>query len=215
MIVECSKCNAIVEANEIANFQYLRNDNKPSGRYVFLKCIKCDSPILINQENIGNMADGDIWDKPLVLFPRNEYKINPEIPSILQDSINEAHLCYKINAYTATVIMCRRALECICSLKSVSEKNLNNSIKKLKDDGIIDNQLFEWADVLRITGNEAAHDINTNISKEDAKDILDFTNAMAEYIFMFKEKLDGFRKRRLTIVTESSKGTTHRKKSNI
>ena len=158
MIVECLKCNAFIESIEISNFQYLRNENKPSGRYVFLKCKKCESPILINQENIGNMADGDIWSKPFILFPQNEYKVNSEIPSILQKSINEAHLCYKVNAYTATAIMCRRALEGICFLKSISEKNLISSIKKLKDSGIIDSQLFEWANLLRVAGNEAAHD---------------------------------------------------------
>jgi hypothetical protein len=196
MIVECANCNAYVEADEISNFQYPSKNGKPSGRFVFLKCKNCDNPILIEQENIGNVADGDIFDKPIVVYPKEENKDDSGIPKKIKNSLNEATSCYKANSFTATAIMCRRVLEGICTIKEFKTKNLMSSIEKMKDHGIIDNQLFQWADILRITGNEAAHDINVDITKEDAKDMLEFTNAMAEYIFMFKDKLENFKKRR-------------------
>ncbi len=50
------------------------------------------------------------------------------------------------------------------------------------------NRLFEWADALRIAGNEAAHDVKVTTSKEDARDILELTNALLEYVFTFRDR---------------------------
>jgi hypothetical protein len=73
---------------------------------------------------------------------------------------------------------------------------LVSSLKELKDKGVIENRLFEWADALRISGNEAAHDVTVTISPEDARDILEFTNALLEYVFTFRDKFEEFKKRR-------------------
>jgi len=48
----------------------------------------------------------------------------------------------------------------------------------MKDKELIDNSLFEWSDSLRVAGNEAAHGVGVAIAQEDAKDILEFTNAI-------------------------------------
>ena len=60
---------------------------------------------------------------------------------------------------------------------------------------IIENRLYEWADALRISGNEAAHGVKLQISQKDAKDILEFTHALLEYVFTFQEKFDQFKSR--------------------
>ena len=52
------------------------------------------------------------------------------------------------------------------------------------------------SDALRISGNEAAHDVNVTTSPEDARDILEFTNALLEYVFTFRDKFEEFKKRR-------------------
>ena len=41
-----------------------------------------------------------------------------------------------------------------------------------KDDGIIEKRLYEWADALRTVGNEAAHDVGADVSRDDARDLL-------------------------------------------
>ena len=56
--------------------------------------------------------------------------------------------------------MCRKTLEGICVRHGVKERNLVKSLEKMKIDGIIDERLFEWADVMRHAGNDAAHDVN-------------------------------------------------------
>ena len=92
--------------------------------------------------------------------------------------------------------MCRKTLEGICVEHGTKGGNLVSALKELKDKGIIEIRLFEWADALRISGNEAAHDVNVTISAEDARDILEFTNALLEYVFTFRDKFEEFKNRR-------------------
>ena len=92
--------------------------------------------------------------------------------------------------------MCRKALEGICAEHSVSERNLAASLKKMKEAGLIDDRLFEWSDSLRIAGNEAAHGVGLTISQPDAKDILEFTNAILDYLFSYRDRFEKFKQRR-------------------
>ena len=73
---------------------------------------------------------------------------------------------------------------------NIEIKNLALSIKKLKDEGVINEQLFDWADELRLAGNKAAHNIDNNFDSLDAKDILDFTIAILDFTYSFKDKFD-------------------------
>ena len=57
-------------------------------------------------------------------------------------------------------------------------------------------RLFNWADALRMQGNEAAHDVNVTISAQDARDLVEFAHALLEYVFTFSEKFEAFQARR-------------------
>ena len=92
--------------------------------------------------------------------------------------------------------MCRKTVEGICSEHGITEGNLEKSLRKMRDSGTIDSRLFEWADELRLSGNEAAHGVDLTFSRQDAQDILDFARALLEYVFTFKDRFDSFRKRR-------------------
>jgi hypothetical protein len=65
-----------------------------------------------------------------------------------------------------------------------------------RDNDTITDQLFEWADALRLSGNEAAHDVQVTFSAEDARDLLDFTVAILDFTYSFRVKFEAFRARR-------------------
>src|SRR5260370_4267114 len=92
--------------------------------------------------------------------------------------------------------MCRKTLEGICGAHKVAERTLASSLKKMKEAGLIDARLFEWSDLLRIAGNEAAHGVGLSIAQPDAKDILEFTNAILAYLFSFRDRFEQFKQRR-------------------
>ena len=69
-------------------------------------------------------------------------------------------------------------------------------LKRLQDNRIIDQTILQWADGVRIVGNDAAHDLKMEITKTDAKDTLDFTEAVLLYVFVLQSRFSEFQERR-------------------
>ena len=66
----------------------------------------------------------------------------------------------------------------------------------MKEAGLIDERLLEWSDALRIVGNEAAHRVGVSIAQPDARDTTEFTNAILDYMFLYRNNFRHFKKRR-------------------
>lgn len=192
MLIDCPECEARVEAKEVGGYEYLRKGDNPSGRYLLLRCGDCQNPVLIQQDNVGNMAEGDIFDDPVHLFPPPDLAVNHRAPKAIKKALEEAIACFRARAYTASAIMCRKTLEGVCIEHGVKGKNLMTSLQAMRDKGLIDKRLYEWSDALRLAGNEAAHGVETNFSKQDAGDILDFANAIVDYLFSYRDQFQKF-----------------------
>jgi hypothetical protein len=191
MLVECQECEAIVDGEVVASYESYEEASDVTGKYSFLKCPRCARPFIMVQ-----VEDGAGWDAPSRIYPPVETGISLAIPSPISSAYYEARNCFRAKAYTATAIMCRKTLEGIAEEHKVTVRNLASALKEMRDKGIIESRLYEWADALRISGNEAAHGVNVSISQQDAKDILEFTNALLEYVFTFQDKFEQFKKRR-------------------
>jgi hypothetical protein len=142
------------------------------------------------------MAEGDKWDTPQLVYPTADLRVNPNAPHDIRSAFDEACNCYRAGAFTASAIMCRKTLEGICAVHGVTERALARSLRKMHEDKLIDDRLFEWSDLMRIAGNEAAHGVALSIQQADAKDILEFTNAIMDYLFSFRDRFEEFKKRR-------------------
>lgn len=203
LIVNCAECQSYVEARLIGRFERASNGRGPSTRYTLLSCSTCQAPILIRQTNVGNLAEGDIWDKPQPVYPAQNGELQPNAPREIQRALDEANACFRAEAFTASAIMCRKIVEGVCIAHAVKKKTLAASLQEMKDCGQIDERLFEWADSLRIAGNEAAHGVDLTITRSDAKDILEFTNAILDYLFSFRDKFEQFKARRKKMPLET------------
>lgn len=69
-------------------------------------------------------------------------------------------------------------------------------LRRLRDAGVVEARLCDWADELRMVGNDAAHDLSLTVSKEDARDCLDFVDAILIYVFTLDRKFQEFKSRR-------------------
>lgn len=191
MVVECDECGVLVDAQELEAYTF----SHPSGdryRYAFLRCPRCDDAFLTLQEVDFDNTLGT----PSRLYPPQHEIQSSTLPQPIRAAFDEASTCLRAKAHTATAIMCRKTLEGICATHGIAERNLAKSLKELRDTGVIDARLYEWADELRLFGNDAAHDVTVEISGPDARDILDFTRALVEYVFTFRERFEEFKKRR-------------------
>ncbi len=191
MLIRCLECEAIVDGQELFTYEKYEDEVEMLGRYTFAKCPRCARPFLMLQ-----VDEGSGFSEPSQIYPAKEKTVSPTIPKTIRSAYEEAQACFGTKAFTAAAIMCRKTLEGICEEHKVTGRNLASALKDMKDQGIIENRLFEWADALRISGNEAAHSVSVTVSAQDARDILEFTNALLEYVFTFQDKFEQFKKRR-------------------
>lgn len=197
MIIECSECRQYVDGKESGSYwRHLNGEETSSRRYVLLGCTNCGSPILVRQTNIGNSPEDDKWDTPFVIFPQATTRVNPNAPANIRAAFEEACSCFRSQAYTASAIMCCKTLEGVCATHGVTERSLAASLLKMKDEGLIDERLFEWSNALRAIGNETTPGMAAAIGSSDAKDTLDFTNAILDYMFSYRDRFEQFKRRR-------------------
>jgi uncharacterized protein DUF4145 len=189
MVLYCRKCGALVSAEHHDTYRRGDPDEGPQEVISFLRCPACSDPFLVLQEDYGELSE------PEVLYPAVT-RLNPNLPKPILAAYAEADSCFRGKAYTAAAIMCRKTLEGLCAEHGVTKRPLIASLGELRDKGIIDGRLYEWSDTLRVAGNEAAHDVGVTVSAEDARDLVEFTNAILEYVFTFRDRYEAFKLRR-------------------
>lgn len=190
MIVECNYCEARVDGRLIAKHISYDPDTDPDSFYAYLlECPRCKSTLLAGKYKC---EEGN----PTRLWPRPDTIISGSIPEIIRSSIEEATKCFKVGAYSACAVMCGRSLEGICRNYGTKQKYLGAGLRELKDNGVIDKRLYQWAEELQKARNISAHATGEKISKEDARDLLDFVNAICEYVFVLTEKFNEFTRRK-------------------
>jgi hypothetical protein len=118
------------------------------------------------------------------------------VPEPLRREFEEAQACFKAKAYKATVVMVRQVLEGACEESNVHERTLAKSLDKMKADGLIDTIIAEWANALRILGNEGAHYTGNPLPRDDAEDALAFAEALLDHIYVLRKRFEKFADRR-------------------
>ena len=192
MLVDCTRCKARVNAEEVAEFIGFDHEIQFDVRYVFLKCPSCITPLLTFRWRPG---EGEPWDSARRLYPPIR-RLSFRVPTELRRSFQEALRCHESGHYLATALMCRRTLEGVCSHHLGKVRNLSQSLKDLHSKQVIDDRLYEWATALRDDGNLAAHDISARISHEDAEDLVDFSEAILDYVFVLRDRFVEYKSRR-------------------
>ena len=118
------------------------------------------------------------------------------IPPIVGRAYSNAVRSFDVGLYEPCVIMSRKCIEAVCKELGATKGNLKQRLSALGDDGKIDQNLLAWADQLRLIGNDAAHDLEIVIEQIDARDALDFVEAILMYVFTLNRRFEEFLERR-------------------
>lgn len=205
--VFCPTCNILVEAKVIARgFGEYRSDavnpldevdtEYHGDHYSVALCRRCKGPFLVREALFGVPGEFETVTDEAVLYPVAPGPKLDGLPDSIARAIQQAHRSYSASSYDACAVMCRRALEALCKSLSANGRDLARRLADLKESGRIDTRLLNWAHGVRLVGNEAAHDVETAVSAEDARDILEFTEALLMYVFTLDAKFRSFEKRR-------------------
>jgi hypothetical protein len=201
--VECWKCNTKVVAIQMTQtLEDFRDDPFEPNWYVVVQCRICYSPMLIQQPRDAPHDRA----KTVLLWPISNREMSSAIPESLRLEHKEALACFKSGAYTATVVMVRRTLEGVCAENGVRGHTLFKALERMRATGLIEGRLLEWAQELRVLGNEGAHFTGERVARQDAQDALALAEAILDYLYVFSAQFFEFKNRRELRATSEQDG---------
>jgi hypothetical protein len=205
--VFCPQCNMIVVAKIIAEGGggFRSNAINPAdacdaeyhGEYYYVcECIRCAMPFLICHSLYGIPAEFESVTEEKQLYPSETNLPLEGIPTSIITAYSQATRSFSASLYEPCVIMCGKCLEATCKSFGIIGRTLEKKLEAMKDSDHIDSRLLKWAQQIRVIRNEAAHDMDISVEKSDARDILDFTEAILIYVFSLETKFKSFQERR-------------------
>lgn len=195
----CPNCNSIVETGIIFEYAYnvtYTDELQNNGTALILsKCLNCDSPFL-TEEEFQNIEEFSWTNNKVQLYPITDNIALKNAPDIVTNPYKEAQKCYRAQAYEACVIMCRKGIEAICTDKGEVKGNLADKLKKLKEKSVLEETIYNWSNELRLIGNDGAHSHEKIIDQQDAKDSIDFFDALITYLYHLVDQYNKLKARR-------------------
>ena len=203
----CPQCNILIESKIIAVGNGVIHSNSINqldksdaqftmDHYYLCICPRCDQPFLIKQSIIGVSGEYEIVSDETLLYPNESKIFTEELPQSVKTAYDQAAKALHTSLFESAVLMSRKCLEAICKIFNSNGRNLNQRLATLYKNGHIDSRLYNWANEIRLIGNEAAHDFDTKITSEDARDVFEFTEAILIYIFSLTKRFESLKARR-------------------
>ncbi|RKO63246.1 DUF4145 domain-containing protein [Caldibacillus debilis] len=165
--------------------------NSGPSHYYFLKgsyvkayiyiCPSCNRPTYINKD-YDEQVPGPFFGDEVEFLP-------DEVESLY----DEARKCFTVGAYTSSVLACRKILMNSSVDKGAEPgKKFVEYVDFLEENHFIPPNSRDWVDMIRKKGNEATHEI-PSISKEDAMQMLEFTELLLKHIYELPGKMEKYK----------------------
>jgi len=206
--VYCPDCNVKVEAIEICrgssaaerDLSVLVVDevDRPIrvSSYSVLLCRRCQNPFLRREDFYEVPGEFETRTADVVLYPNQAGRLGEGIPAAVLRTYEQALRCYASSLFDASALMSRKCLESVCATLSAEGRTLHAKLDAMQRAAQIDGRLAEWAHGVRVIGNDAAHGTDQEVTQEDARDAIDFMEAVLTYVFVLNTRFEAFQKRR-------------------
>jgi uncharacterized protein DUF4145 len=111
------------------------------------------------------------------------------VPADVNKLYDEARNCYAINAYTGSVLLCRKLLMNIAvSVGATPNQSFMQYVEYLAANNYVPPNGKAWVDHIRKKGNEATHEIQV-MTQADARDLISFSEMLLKFIYEFPKKV--------------------------
>lgn len=186
-VVDCPNCSVRIKT-DIESWV----GNAEEEAYFLAQCSSCKQPLFGKAFVYRDEYNEYEWSNAERIWPTPaETEISSSIPAEARRDIKDAQKCLSHGIYSATAVLCGRALERLIKEKAGANM-IGKGLSELKAKGIIDERLFAWAEALRKERNIGAHASDQDTTKENAQDVIDFTIAIFDYVYTLSEKYEKY-----------------------
>ena len=186
----CPHCSAQVQLVIDKSHEYGAPEDGPREKAVFGHCAACYRPALLHFSGTGgcDQWNEEIFEFDAQLYPAATQLLDSALPLRVHESYREALQCVSAKAWLAAAVMVRRTLEAIGQEFDPTTRRLFDGLAAMRKSGIISEELWNWGEQLRFLGNTGAHPTGDRVSADDAKDALDFLNAIIHNIYVLRPR---------------------------
>lgn len=203
MIYYCDHCE------KHTNFHPLQlhviPEESPPEEYTFAKCDTCNKPAVFYREDMGDGFESDSFYR---LYPPHERHVGFFLPPVVRTSYEEAVRCENAKSWIACVTMVGRTLEAVTKAYDPKQKTMFAGLQAMHKNGAISQEIYEWANELRVIRNYGAHATDESISQKDATEALDFLQSILELLYYMRPKFQQMKARRTAVRPKSNAGSS-------
>ena len=184
----CRYCQAENAFDYIYCYDHPSNDECPE-EYSLALCKACNQVSLFYREDVELIFDkcGEIATFHY-LWPSEPRFLDFEVPDTVGDSYSEAVEAIKAKLPMSAAAMIGRTLEAVCKDFDSSCKTIYQGLKLMRDEGALSEELYSWANELRVLRNESAHVTDINVTLDEVNSSMDFLQSLLEIIYKIRPK---------------------------
>ncbi|MCK4664495.1 MAG: DUF4145 domain-containing protein [Bacteroidales bacterium] len=178
----CPHCNVDSPSlHSINKFSTNNYSNKYQRTWINYRCARCGGVIL------AAAIQGGL--EIIEMYP-NGLNVNEAIPKrakeYLEQAINSMH------APAGAIMLASSSIDAMLKNKGYKEGSLYTRINKAAKEHLITDGMSKWAHQVRLDANEQRHaDEEFDMpNEEDAKKVINFTIALAEFMFVLPSKVE-------------------------
>jgi DNA-directed RNA polymerase subunit RPC12/RpoP len=183
----CPYCNINRPNLELSRDFFTTNSHNNSNLRVWgiYICANCGGVVLA--------AKPDSYFGIVEIYPLS-ISVDQSIPQKAHTFLTQA--LDSISAPSGAVMLAGSAVDAMLKQKNYLDGSLYSRIDKAAKDHLITDEMAKWAHEVRLEANDQRHadDDAPLPNEEDAKRILDFALALAEYLFVLPSKIQKGRK---------------------
>ena len=111
------------------------------------------------------------------------------IPAHARNYLQQAH--ETLHAPDATTVMAASAVDAMLKDKGYAEGSLYARIDKAVEDHLLTREMGQWAHAARLEANRPRHadEGDPHVTKEEAKQAVEFAGALAEFLFVLPARV--------------------------
>jgi len=200
MIMLCGHCGnqTVWELHEPyttdKKFPYGHDELSESIIFSTLMCPRCSLPTLRRTVKIFNEVDVETFsERTAVLYPSETGQLS-NLPETIERRYKSA-LKVRYVEPNARAVLVGRTLEAACNHENAQGRTLAQKLNHLAQRGRIPTTLAEMAQQLKELRNLGAHDTEDEVTEEDVPIIIDFLEAILEYLYVAPAKIEALRAR--------------------
>ncbi len=190
----CPHCEYAAAFQTVTSVYQGRNGRHDQCLVAAARCASCNDFILaiLRLESSASGSSKWVYDAhhPIGKPSDGGYEDVPEGPRL---DFQEALRCRWVDAYNATIEMCRRCLESSCiEFGADSNLALNDMINWVHKQGKITVSLFDMAHKIKLGGNRAAHPSDRTLTEKDADAVVEFTRMYLYHVYVMPANMARF-----------------------